>query len=322
MNIGNLKISAGAYLGPMAGVTDVVFRTICKKYGAALTCTEMVSVQGLFYQPKKSLELMQKDTGTPQLIQIFGSEPKMMADMAQKHCKDYDIIDINMGCPAPKIVKGGAGSALMQTPQLAFDIVRAVADKTQKPVTCKIRAGWDESSVNAVEFAGGLQEAGASCVAIHARTRQQYYSGKADWALIKSVKDALNIPVIGNGDVNCALDAKRMLDETGCDMVMVGRAAQGKPYIFEQIKAYLEAGEITDVPCIEQRIKDALQHAQGLCELFGERVAARMMRKHLAWYIKGERNAAELRNKAVRVNSLAEIEGFLNTVICYSNNNT
>ncbi len=322
MYIGKFKIPAGAYLGPMAGVTDVVFRKICKRYGAALTCTEMVSVQGLFYQPKKSLELMQKDEGCPQLVQIFGSDPNMMADMAKKHCNDFDVIDINMGCPAPKIVKGGAGSALMLTPNIAYDIVKAVKDKTGKPLTCKMRLGWDENSINAVEFAGGLQEAGADAVAVHGRTRQQYYSGAADWKLIAKIKSAIDVPIIGNGDIFSANDAKRMLDETGCDMVMVGRGAQGKPYLFNEIKSVIETGSFVSVPNLEQRMNDALEHASGLCEIFGEKIAARMMRKHLAWYIKGERDAAELRNKAVRVNSLEDIKAFLDMVICHSNNNT
>jgi tRNA-dihydrouridine synthase B len=322
MKIGKFEIPQGAYLAPMAGITDVVFRKICKKYNASLTCTEMISVQGLFYQPKKSIELMQKDTGHPQIVQIFGSDPKMMADTAKKYCGEFDIIDINMGCPAPKIVKGGAGSALMQTPQLAKDIVRAVADKTQKPITCKIRAGWDEDSINAIEFAGGLQEAGASCIALHARTRQQYYSGEADWLLIKKLKKALDIPVIGNGDILSAEDAERMLSKTGCDMVMIGRGAQGKPHIFNEIKEFIEGGTKAKIPALKKRMDDAFLHAKGLCEIFDEKNAVRMMRKHLAWYIKGERNAAQLRNKAVRVQSLVEIEDFLKLVICQSNNNT
>ena len=194
----------------MAGVTDVVFRNICKKYEAALTCTEMISVQGLFYQPKKSLEIMKiEDCEGPHIVQIFGSVPSLMADMAKKYCADFDIIDINMGCPAPKIVKGAAGSALMKTPQIAFDIVKAVVDKVDKPITCKIRSGWDEKSINALEFASGLEKAGAKLITLHARTKSQYYSGKADWDLIKSVKENLSIPLVGNGDVHDAKDAKK-----------------------------------------------------------------------------------------------------------------
>ena len=235
--------------------------------------------------------------------------------MVAKYLISFDIIDINMGCPAPKIVRGGAGSALMKTPDTAYGIVKAVVDKTGKPVTCKIRSGWDADNINAVEFAGGLQDAGAKLVAVHARTRDQYYSGSADWGLIKAVKEALNIPVAGNGDVKDAQDAERMLKETGCDMVMVGRAAQGRPYVFGQIRDYLTNGKKTEKPAFTLRMADALEHAEGLCELYGEKNAARMMRKHLAWYIKGEHDAAHLRNTAVRVDSLPDIKEFINEAI-------
>ncbi len=323
MKIGNFDIAGGAYLAPMAGVTDVVFRNICKKYEAALTCTEMVSVQGLFYQPKKSLELMKKDAGSgPHIMQIFGANPKLMADMVLKHCMDFDIIDINMGCPVPKIVKGGAGSALMKTPQIAYDIVKAIADKTDKPITCKIRSGWDEDNINALDFAQGLEKAGAKLITLHARTKNQYYSGKADWDLIKNLKENLNIPLVGNGDINSAQDAKKMIDYTGCDAVMVGRAAQGRPYIFKQIKDYLEKGVESEKPILRQRMDDVLEHAVGLVEIFGEKNAARMMRKHLAWYLRGEKNAAFLRNQAVKVNSLTQIKEFINMAICNSDINT
>ena len=322
MQINGIDIPEGAYLAPMAGITDVVFRNICKRYQASLTCSEMVSVQGLFYQPKKSLELMRKEDTGPHVVQIFGAEPKMMADMARKYCMDYDIIDINMGCPAPKIVKGAAGSALMKTPDIAFDIVKAVCDSTGKPVSCKIRSGWDKQSINAIEFAQGLEEAGASLITLHARTREQYYSGEADWDLIKKLKESVNIPVVGNGDIKCAEDAKKMIEHTGCDGVMVGRAAQGRPYIFKQIKTYLETGEVPDKPGFTQRMQDALEHARGLCAIFGEKTAARMMRKHLAWYIKGERDAAHLRNIAVKVGSLSDIEGFIREAIRSSSINT
>ena len=282
----------------------------------------MVSAQGLFYQPKKSLELMRKEDIGPHVVQIFGADPKMMADMARKYCMNFDIIDINMGCPAPKIVKGGAGCTLMKTPDTAFDIVKAVRGATGKPVTCKIRSGWDRENTNAIEFAKGLETAGAALITLHARTREQYYSGEADWGLIKRLKDSVSIPVVGNGDIKCAGDAARMMELTGCDAAMVGRAAQGKPYIFQQIKTYLETGSVPDRPSFSRRMQDALEHAQGLCAIFGEKNAARMMRKHLAWYIKGERDAANLRNLAVKVASLGDIEGFIREAIRSSSINT
>jgi tRNA-dihydrouridine synthase B len=282
----------------------------------------MVSVQGLFYQPKKSLELIRRQDEGPHAAQIFGADARLMGRIAKKYLMDFDIIDINMGCPAPKIVKSGAGSALMNTPQKAADIVAAVAEETGKPVTCKIRSGGDSESINAIEFAGALEKAGASLVTLHARTRDQYYSGQADWELIKKLKNALNIPVVGNGDVKNPEDAKKMMDYTGCDGVMVGRAAQGAPYIFRQIKDYLTTGRQTEKPPLEIRMADAFEHAEGLSEQFGGKNAARMMRKHLAWYIKGERDAAQLRNMAVKVSSLAQIKEFINEVIRRSEINT
>jgi tRNA-dihydrouridine synthase B len=300
----------------MAGVTDAVYRSICKKYGAALTCTEMVSMAGLYYQPKASKELMIKEKGAgPYVIQIFGSDPKMMSEMAKKYCMDYDIIDINMGCPAPKIVKGGAGSALMKTPDLAREIVERVVGETGKTVTCKIRSGWDDDSINAVEFATLMQDAGAKCIAVHARTRQLYYSGEADWSLIKKVKKSIDVPLIGNGDIKTAIDAKKMIDETGCDGIMVGRAAQGRPFLFEQIKTYLEKGELIEKPSLEKRMNDVLEHANGLLEIYPEYNAVMMMRKHLTWYIKGEKNAASLRNEAVKVKTIEDIRVFTQSVL-------
>lgn len=316
MKIGEFQIREGAYLAPMAGVTDAIYRSICKRYGAALTCTEMVSMAGLYYQPKASRALMTMEKGDgPYIIQIFGSDPKMMSQMAKKYCMNYDIIDINMGCPAPKIVKGGAGSALMKTPEIAREIVESVIGETGKTVTCKIRAGWDDDSINAVEFATLMQDAGVKCIAVHARTRQQYYSGEADWNLIKKVKEVVDVPVIGNGDIRSAQDAKRMIDETGCDGIMVGRASQGRPFLFEQIKTYLEKGELIEKPNLKKRMDDVIEHASGLLEIYGEYSAVMMMRKHLTWYIKGEKNAASLRNEAVKVKTIADIHAFSESVL-------
>ncbi|MCK5129333.1 MAG: tRNA-dihydrouridine synthase, partial [Clostridiales bacterium] len=224
------------------------------------------------------------------------------------------IIDINMGCPAPKIVKGGAGSALMKTPDIAEEIVKAVAGETGKIVTCKIRSGWDEDTINAIPFAKRMQKAGAQMICLHARTRQQFYADHADWTLISQLKNEIGIPLIGNGDIKSAVDAKRMLDETGCDGIMVGRVAQGRPYLFEQIKTFFETGNVIKKPSIETIMSDAVRHAKGLLGIYGERNAVMMMRKHLTWYIKGEKNAASLRNEAVKVKTVEDIISFAERV--------
>ncbi len=315
MKIGSFDIENGACLAPMAGVTDVVYRSICKKYGAVLTCTEMVSTAGLFYSPKLSRALITMEKGTsPHVIQIFGADPKMMSHMAKKYCMNYDIIDINMGCPTPKIVKGGAGSALMMKADIAADIIKSVKDETGKIITCKIRSGWDDDNINAIEFAQKMQRAGASLITLHARTKKQYYTGSADWELIKKLKKQIDIPVIGNGDIKTPFDAKKMLESTKCDGIMVGRAAQGRPYLFEQIKTYLNTGTLIPKPNTNNIMKDALNHALGLADIYGQYHAAMMMRKHLAWYIKGEKNASRLRNEAVNVKNIDDINLFIQRI--------
>jgi nifR3 family TIM-barrel protein len=298
----------------MAGVTDLPFRRICAQMGAALTYTEMVSAKGLYYSPEKSATLLSGGGEfRPAAVQLFGNEPELMADMAERYCADYDMIDINMGCPVPKVVKAGQGSALMRQPDWAARIVETLVRRTGKPVTAKIRKGWDGGHVNAVEFAERLQDAGAAAIAVHGRTREQYYSGKADWEIIAQVKRKLAIPVIGSGDIYTARDAKEMLESTGCDFVMAARGAQGNPWLFTQINAMLEGMPVIQ-PTLEEKAAVALRHAQKLCNLRGERIAVQQMRKHIGWYIKGVPQAAALRERINRLNTMDEIAGMLGAI--------
>lgn len=300
MKIGNITLDNNVFLAPMAGVTDLAFRLICKEQGAGLIYTEMVSGKGLYYDDKKTEELMAiDDEERPVALQIFGSDPEVMGRItAEKlnHREDIDIIDINMGCPTPKIVKNGDGSALMKNPSLAGEITRAVVKASRKPVTVKIRAGWDDNSINAVEVAKVIEDAGASALAIHGRTREQFYTGKANWDIIRQVKESVSIPVIGNGDIIEPEDGKRMIDETGCDAIMIARGSRGNPWIFSRTISLLKKGEAVPMPSEQERIKTCIKHFELLCKLKGERVAVREMRKHIAWYVKGIRNSAELRN--------------------------
>jgi nifR3 family TIM-barrel protein len=305
MIIGTVTIPGKALLAPMAGVTDASFRRICAEMGAAITFTEMVSAKGLLYSPGCSADLL-ADSGIQgsKAMQLFGNEPEMMADMALQYGTGYDFVDINMGCPVPKIVKAGQGSALMSQPEWAGNIVSTLVKRLNKPVTVKIRKGWDDDHVNAVEFARRMEGSGAAAVTVHGRTREQFYRGKADWRIIGQVKEALRIPVIGNGDVFEAADAAAMLEATGCDAVMVGRGAQGNPWIFPQINAKLQGLE-PQQPSLEQRLAVARRHSAELCALKGERIAVQEMRKQLSWYIKGIPQASRWRN---RLNALATME--------------
>ncbi len=298
IKIGNVTIEKTAALAPMASVADRVYRTLCKEQGAAFLVSEMVSSKGLCYGDKKTDELCTITANErPMAIQLFGEDAEFMgraADMLAKF--EPDIIDINMGCPVPKVVNNGAGSALMKNPDEAYKIARAVVQNSSCPVTAKIRSGWDESSINAVEFAKGLEAAGVSAIAVHGRTRKQFYSGSADWDIIKKVKESVNCIVIGNGDVKNALDCERMYKETGCDLVMLGRGSYGRPWVFNQIKHYLSTGEILPEPALAQRMEMMLRHAKMLCDELGEEHGMREARKHVIWYVKGLPNSAYIRN--------------------------
>ena len=294
LKIGNVTLPNRYILGPMAGVTDLPFRVLCKEQGAGLLCMEMVSAKAILYNNKNTEELLKTDPiENPVAVQLFGSDPDIMADIAKRMCeREFDIIDINMGCPVPKVVNNGEGSALLKDPLLVGKIVEKIAHAIDKPLTVKIRIGFDESCINAEEIAYIIQESGGAAVAVHGRTRSQYYSGKADWDVIRKVKEKVRIPVIGNGDIRSGEDAERMLKETGCDAVMIGRGAQGNPWIFRQVKDYLETGNITAPPSIDEIVDMIIRHCQMLCDVKGEFTAVREMRKHFAWYTAGIKHAA------------------------------
>lgn len=307
IQIGNVKLKNNVILGPMAGVSDLPFRLLCSEMGAGLVCMEMVSAKAITYKNKKTDDLMEIHPNEhPVSLQLFGSEPDIIAEAVRLiDDKPYDILDINMGCPVPKVVGNGEGSALMKKPELIEEIVSAMVKATDRPVTVKIRKGFNDESVNAVECALAAQSGGASAVAVHGRTREQYYSGNADWSIIAKVKDALDIPVIGNGDVVDGPSAERMLAETGCDAVMVARAAQGNPWIFREITAYLKGEEVPARPTPEEVYEMILRHADLQLEYKGEYIGIREMRKHVSWYTAGFPNSARLRNK---INSMEDMD--------------
>lgn len=306
-----------AVLGPMAGVTEAPFRGICKRMGAGLTYTEMISAKGLHYNPDAAVSraLLTFDPAeVPCAVQLFGSEPDIMADRAAwvvaEYGEDVAAIDVNMGCPVSKVAARGEGSGLMRTPELAAAIVSAIAEAVPVPVTVKFRKGWDESAPNAPEFARRMEAAGAAAVCVHGRTRQQFYRGKADWRIIGAVKEAVTVPVVGSGDVFSAEDAKAMFDQTGVDAVMVARGAQGNPWIFREIRALIDHGEVLPPPSALERIDMARDHARSLVAFGGEHAVVRM-RKHVGWYIVGMPGASHLRERVNRVTGSAELDALL-----------
>lgn len=297
MNIGGVRLANPVISAPMAGVTDRAYRTLAREAGCGLVCTEMVSDQALIYgNPKTCLILSCEGEPPPVSVQIFGSNPEYMARAAAiVEERGATIIDINMGCPTPKIVRNGEGSALMKNPSLAGQIISSVKKAVQLPVTVKIRKGWDANSVNAVEMARVIEGSGAAAITVHGRTREQFYSGEADWDIIRQVREAVKIPVIGNGDIRSGADARRMMEQTGCHGVMIGRASMGNPWIFKEVINFLATGETLPPPTFEERISTALRHLCLLVDLKGEYIGVREMRKHAAWYLKGTRGAAKQR---------------------------
>ncbi len=317
IQIGSFTPGNNIFLAPMAGVTDMPFRYQCAKMGAGLTYTEMVSAKGMVYDDRKTKELTQTHPAeAPCALQLFGSEPDILAKAAASFNSRPDIalIDLNMGCPAPKIVKNREGCALMQNEKLAAEIIGAVAKASEKPVTVKFRKGFDRH--NAVEFAKIAEEAGAKAVTVHGRTRDQFYSGKADWEVIAQVKEAVTIPVIGNGDIFCPEHAWQMLEQTGCDAVMVGRGAQGNPWIFERILHYIYTGELLPWPTDDEKYKVIREHYQMMIDLKGENTAVKEMRKHLAWYLKGIPGAASARTEVFALSSSPDVLSLAKDKLC------
>ena len=313
MKIGNVSLDNPLILAPMAGVTDLPFRLLCKEQGCGLVYTEMVSAKGIYYNNKNTGILLEiNPQERPVSLQLFGRDPKIMSEMAKRIEElPFDILDINMGCPVPKVVNNGEGSALMEEPALVGEIVEAISKAIQKPVTVKIRKGFTMEHVNAPEIAHIAQESGAAAVAVHGRTRSQYYSGRADWDIIRQVKEKLTIPIIGNGDIFTPEDAVNMMAETGCDAVMIGRGVQGNPWLFSRTLHYLNTGELFPKPEVSEVLEMILRHARLQMAFKGEYSGIREMRKHTAWYMTGYPNASKLRAMVNQVETYEQLEDLL-----------
>ena len=314
LTIGDVVLETGAILAPMAGVTDLPYRTICREMGASMVCTEMVSAKGIYYNNKNTDELLEiGEKERPVSLQLFGSDPKIVSEMAKRiEERPFDILDFNMGCPVPKVVKNGEGSALLNDIPLAYEVLKATVNAVKKPVTVKIRKGFHDGEEQGLEMAKAAEEAGVAAIAVHARTRDQYYSGEADWDFIRRVKEYVSVPVIGNGDVFCAEDALRMVDETGCDAVMIGRAAKGNPWIFAQVKEAFVSGR-TDhsKPSYEEMCEMLLRHAKDEVARLGEERAMRMMRTHFAWYTAGYPGSVRMRRQMNQICTYSDMESML-----------
>jgi tRNA-dihydrouridine synthase B len=316
MKIGNIEFENNTVLAPMAGITNMPFRVLCRELNAGLVCTEMVSSKALSYDNQKSMDMLQiSKLEHPVSLQLFGSEPEVLGEIVRKidHLP-IDIIDMNMGCPAPKITKNLEGSALLKDPKRVGQIVKAMSSATKKPVTIKIRKGFNSTNINAVEIAKIIEDNGAAAVTVHGRTREEFFGGKVDIDIIKKVKENVTIPVIGNGDILSPIDAKHMIDYTGCDGVMIGRGAQGNPWIFNRVSHYLKTGELLPEPTIDEIIAMALRHGRMLIEYKGEHVGTKEMRKHIAWYTKGAKSSAKIRLGINTANSYDELEDALNSL--------
>ena len=316
LKIGDVILDNNVILAPMAGVTDMPFRLLCREQGAGLVCMEMVSAKAIYYGNKNTEELLTvHPQETPASLQLFGSDPDILAEMAKRiEDRPFSILDFNMGCPVPKVVNNGEGSALMKDPALVRRILTAMVKAVKKPVTVKIRKGFDEGHCNAVDIARIAEDCGVSAVAVHGRTREQYYSGQADWEVIAQVRDAVNIPVIGNGDIDSPQSALNMIRQTGCDGVMIGRAAQGNPWIFREISQFLEDGTIPERPAKQEKRELILRHAKWQLEFKGEYTAVREMRKHLSWYTAGMPHSARFRQTINSMESMEQLLEGVNTI--------
>ena len=323
LQIGNVTLENNLILAPMAGVSDLPFRLLCREQGAGLVCMEMVSAKAILYKNRNTEELLNIDPKEhPVSLQLFGSDPDIISEIAKQiEERPFDILDLNMGCPVPKVVNNGDGSALMKNPRLAGEIIEKTARAIKKPLTVKIRKGFDDAHVNAVELAHIAQESGAAAVAVHGRTREQYYAGHADWDIIRQVKEAVSIPVIGNGDIRTPVDVAAMAEQTGCDGYMIARGAEGNPWIFRQILHYFETGEHLARPDFSEVTEMLLRHAKMQIDCKGDYTGIREIRKHAAWYTAGYRNSSKLRGRINEVENYEQLEALFREVESYNEKN-